>query len=415
MAHQSDHIIEPAESLISDTAAARSTGGESVLGLVTTLAHGKKTIAKFTIVGTLLAVVISLILPIRYTGTTAILPPQQNQSSLANLMEGQMGMLAGLGKDLGLKSGVDLYTAMLSSESVQDGVIRRFKLMDLYHEKTMTDARKTLEARTTVTPSMKQGLIRLSVEDSDPKRAADLANGYIEELRALNQRIANGESSERRVFFENQLRGVKDNLTAAEQKMRETQERTGVLQLDAQSRGIIQTVASLRAQIAGKEVQLQAMRSFATGENPDYVIAGQQLAGLRVQLAKVMHSQNSPEGDSELPTNKVPEAGLAYLRAYRELRYQEAVYEIIARQYEGAKLDEAKSTAFVQVIDPATVPEKKSFPKRTMITICGFLAAFVLSCVFVTARESYRRFVADPINREQVDLLKTHLQSPFVK
>src|SRR5208337_2197895 len=139
MAHQSDHIIEPAEPLVSDTAAPRSTGGESVLGLVTTLAHGKKTIAKFTIVGTLLAVVISLILPVRYTGTTAILPPQQSQSSLANLMEGQMGMLAGLGKELGLKSGVDLYTAMLGSESVQNGVIRRFKLMDLYHEKTMTD------------------------------------------------------------------------------------------------------------------------------------------------------------------------------------------------------------------------------------------------------------------------------------
>lgn len=414
MAHESDHMVESAEQIVSESVPRRSKEDLDFIELATTLARRKNTIAKFTIVGTLLAVVISLMLQVKYTGTTVILPPQQSQS-FSSMVLGQVGMLAGLGRELGLKSTIDLYIAMLRSESVQNGLIQQFNLRDAYHQKTMFATREELTARTTLVPIKAQGVIRLSVEDSDPKRAADLANGYIEQLHALNQRIAIGESSERRMFFENQLQRAKEGLTAAEQTMKQTQEKTGMLQLDAQSRAIIQTVASLRAQVAGKEIQLQAMRSFATGENPDYIIAEQQLAGLRVQLAKVMHSQNSPEGDSEIPTARVPEAGLAYLRAYRELRYQEAVYEIIARQYEGAKLDEAKSTAFVQVIDPATVPEKKSFPKRTMITICGFLAAFVLSCVFVTARESYRRFVADPINREQMDLLKTHLQSPFVK
>ncbi len=414
MPHESDHIVEPAEQMVSESATQRSNGNDGVLELFTVLARRKRTLARFTIVGTLLAVVMSLILPVRYTGTTVILPPQQSQS-LSNLMVGQIGMLAGLGRDFGLKSTVDLYAAMLQSESVQDALIRQFRLMGLYKVKTMADARKKLKNRTTLRPVRTSGVIELSVEDSDPKRAADLANGYIEQLHALNRRIAVDENSQRRIFFEQQLQLAKDDLSESEQIMKQTQEKTGLLQLDTQSRAIIQTVAGIRAQVAGKEVQLQAMRSFATGKNPDYVIAEQQLAGLREQLAKVLHSQNIPaEGDLDIPTSKVPEAGLAYVRAYRDLRYHEAIYEIIARQYEAARLDEAKSASLAQVIDPATVPEKKSFPPRTLIVVCGFLAAFLMGCVFVKAQESYRRFVADPLNGERVALLKTYLWGRFV-
>jgi uncharacterized protein involved in exopolysaccharide biosynthesis len=192
--------------------------------------------------------------------------------------------------------------------------------------------------------------------------------------------------------------------------MKQTQEKTGMLQLDAQSRAMIQTVATLRAQIVGKEVQLQGMRSFATGQNPDYVIAQQQLAGLREQLAKLLRSQNISEGDLEIPTSKLPETGLAYLRAYRNVRYQEAIYEIIARQYEAARLDEAKSAAFPQVIDPAMVPERKSSPKRARIVIFVFLLSFLSGCAFVLAQQAYGRFVADPFNRERIDTLKAHFR-----
>jgi uncharacterized protein involved in exopolysaccharide biosynthesis len=387
---------------------------EGALELITSLVQRKNTIAKFTIVGTLLAAVISLLLPVRYSSTTVILPPQQGQS-LASLMVGQLGALAGLGKEIGLKSGVDLYAAMLASESVETGVVRQFKLMDVYHKKYMTDARNMLRARTTLKPSLKQGTISLSVQDPDPKRAADLANGYVEQLHVLNQRLAIDESSQRRVFFENQLRMAKDNLTAAEQKMKETQQKTGMLQLDVQARAIIQSVGTLKGQIAGKEVQLQAMRSFATGKNPDYIVAEQQLEGLQEQLAKLLRNQNVSEGDIGIPTSKVPESGLAFLRAYRDLRYQEAMYEVIAKQYEAAKLDEAKSVAFAQVIDPATIPERKYSPHRTMIVICGFLVSFLLGCAFIKAQEACRRFLAEPLNRERVDLLKLHLLGRALK
>ncbi len=415
MVRGSDKIIDPAEPLLGEPASVRSKGDVNLLKLLTTLAGRKKTIARFTIAVTLLTVVISLVLPVRYAGTTVILPPQQGQS-LANLMMGQLGALAGLGRELGVKSNIELYAAMLRSESVQYGLVRQFKLMELYHSKTMLDARKELDDRTSLKVQPKQGLIQLSVTDRDPKRAADLANGYVAQLHDLNQRIAFTDNSQRRMFFEDQLRQAKDNLVDAEQKMKQTQEKTGMLQLDAQSRAIIQTVANLKAQIAGKQVQLQAMRSYATGRNPDYVIAEQQLAGLQEQLAKLLHNQNLSEGDIEIPTSKVPEAGLAYLHAYRNLRYYEAIYEVIAKQYEAAKLDEAKSVSFAQVIDPATVPEKKSFPKRTIIVICAFLAALVLSSTYVILQEAYSRFVADPANRAQMDVLKASLWSRrFVK
>jgi uncharacterized protein involved in exopolysaccharide biosynthesis len=409
MAHESDHMVESAEQIVSESVPRRSKEDLDFIELATTLARRKNTIAKFTIVGTLLAVVISLMLQVKYTGTTVILPPQQSQS-FSSMVLGQVGMLAGLGRELGLKSTIDLYIAMLRSESVQNGLIQQFNLRDAYHQKTMFATREELTARTTLVPIKAQGVIRLSVEDSDPKRAADLANGYIEQLHALNQRIAIGESSERRMFFENQLQRAKEGLTAAEQTMKQTQEKTGMLQLDAQSRAMIQTVATLRAQIVGKEVQLQGMRSFATGQNPDYVIAQQQLAGLREQLAKLLRSQNISEGDLEIPTSKLPETGLAYLRAYRNVRYQEAIYEIIARQYEAARLDEAKSAAFPQVIDPAMVPERKSSPKRARIVIFVFLLSFLSGCAFVLAQQAYGRFVADPFNRERIDTLKAHFR-----
>jgi uncharacterized protein involved in exopolysaccharide biosynthesis len=412
MAHERDHIFDPTEPIVSESI----TGGSSgrLLELATTLCRRKNTVAKFTILGTLIAVIVSLLLPVRYTGTTVILPPQQGQS-LANMVMGQLGALDGLGKDLGMKSPVDLYTAMLKSESVQNGLIEKFNLKALYRKKTMMDTRKELESRTTLSPMRTQGVIKVSVEDSDPRRAADLANEYVEQLHTLNQRMVLGENSQRRIFFEEQLRRTKDDLTMAEQKMKQTQERTGLLQLDAQSRGAIQTVATLKAQIAGKEVQLHAMSSFATGQNPELVIAEQQLVALREQLAKVLRNRNASGDDLEIPTSKVPEAGLAYLRAYRDLRYQEAMYEIMARQYEAARLDEAKSVNFSQVLDPATVPERKSSPKRSLIVLCAFLASFGLGCLFVLQHESYQRFVADPVNRARVDVLKQYFRSRLVK
>jgi uncharacterized protein involved in exopolysaccharide biosynthesis len=409
MSRESDSILDPAEQLGTEYAKVRPKADVNMLELLVTLTRRKSTIIKTTLITTLVVAAISLLLPVRYTARTLIMPPQQSQS-LANIMMGQLNMLAGFaGREIAVKNGVDLYAAMLDSESVENGLIQKFQLMSVYRTKTQEDTRKALRKRTTIKPLLKEGLIQVFVDDRDPKRAADMANGYVDELHALNQRLALTENSQRRVFFEDQLLQAKENLIKAEQTMKQTQEKTGLLQLDSQARIIIQSVASLRGGIAAKEVQLQAMRSFATGENPDLVLAEKQLAAMRVQLAKALHSQNVQEGDPELPTSKVPEAGVAYIRAYRDLRYYEAIYEIISKQYEAAKLDEAKSASFAQVVDRAVVPERKSFPHRLLMTIGAFFAGILLGCALVIVQEAYRRFISNPANREQVNLLKSYV------
>jgi len=410
MAFESDHIIEPPEPVSPDDVRNRRKPDVNMLELCVTLARRKTTVLKITAGLMILTVLLCLVLPARYTAQTVILPPPQTQS-FANVMLGQLSMLANLGvKDLGLKNSVDLYSAVLASQSVLDGIVDKFGLMSLYHRKTLEDTRKMLERRTTIKAMAKEGLIEISVTDSDAKRAAAMANAYIDQLQILNQRLALTESSQRRLFLEKQLQQTKENLIAAEQNLKQTQEKTGVLQLDSQSRSIIATVTNLKAQIAGKEVQIQAMKSFATSQNPDLVLAEEELAGLHKQLSDVLREHHTSEGDIEIPTAKVPAAGLAYIRAYRDLKYNETIYEIIAKQYEAAKLDEAKSATLVQVVDPAMVPERRSFPPRLSYAIVGsFLLGMVLGCAFVIVQEAYRRFAANAENRAQLELLRSFL------
>ena len=410
MPRETDPILDQAEPLSSGYVKVRPKADVNMLELLITLTRRKFTILKTALVITVAVAVISLVLPVRYTARIMIMPPPQQNQSLANMMLGQLSMLAGFaGKDLGVKNSVDLYQAMLTSESVENGLIQKFQLMKLYHTKTLEDTRKVLRKRTTLKPQLKEGLIQVFVDDSDPKRAADIANGYIDELHALNQRLALTENSQRREFFEDQLQQAKENLIKAEQTMKQTQEKTGVLQLDSQARTIIQNVASLRGQIAAKEVQLQGMRTFATRQHPDIVLAEEQLSALRAQLAKALHSSNVQPGDTEIPTSKVPEASVEYIRAYRDLRYYETIYEIISKQYEAARLDEARSASFAEVVDPAVPPERKSFPHQILMTIVGFFAGILLGCVLVIVQEAYQRFISNPANREQVDLLKSYM------
>src|SRR3954469_21816761 len=266
-----------------------------LLDLLIVLAKRKRLILTVTAASAAVALIVSLLLPNRYTATTKILPPQQSQSAstmlLSQLAGGGMGPLAALaGPGLGLKNPNDIYLGILKSRTIEDALIAKFDLLRVYHEKRASDARKELEKASDIL-TQKEGLISISVEDKDPKRAAALANAYVEELRNVTQHLAISEAGQRRLFFEQQVQQAKDDLSRAEVALKETQQKTGMIQLDSQAKAIIEAVGNLRAQVAAKEVQLQAMRSFATEQNPDTVLAQQQLAGLRTQLSKL---ENQP-------------------------------------------------------------------------------------------------------------------------
>ncbi len=379
--------------------------------LLLVLARHKMRILQITLAVALLATVISLLLPKMYTATTTLLPPQQRQSAL-NTMLGQIGVLsklAGAG-DLGLKNPADLFVAMLKSRTIEDNLINRFDLRKVYWIERYQDARKKLEGRSNISAS-DEGVISVSVTDRDPKRAAAIANAYVDELHNLNQNLAITEAAQRRLFYEQQLKAERDELSAAELALKQVQQKSGLLQPDAQAKTVIASIADLRAQIASHQVQLQTMRSYATPNNPDLKRAETELAGLRGELGKLERNNTAlGNGNIDIPARQLPEAELEYVRRSRELKYHEALYEFLGKQLEAARIDEGQNAILVQVVDRAVEPERKSSPKRLLIVLVSAGLAFVLACLGVLFLEALRRKQQDPNERARLALLRHSLK-----
>jgi uncharacterized protein involved in exopolysaccharide biosynthesis len=388
-----------------------SGSGIDLIELLLILSRKKAAILKFTLAAAVVAAIVSLLLPRMYTATSTILPPQQSQSALTAML-GQLSTVAGLNEsDLGLKNPADLFIAMLNSRTIADRLISRFDLRKVYWVKRYQDARKKLESRSYIIAE-REGLISVSVADRDPQRAADLANGYVEELHAMNSYLAVSEAAQRRIFYQQKLDAEREELALSELALKKAQEKSGLLQPDAQARAIIQSAADMRAQVALHEVQVQAMRTYATPGNPDLRRAEEELAGLRAELAKL--ERNTGEignGNTELPTRQLPQAELEYIRRARDLKYHEALYDFLSKQLEAARLDEAKDAVVVQVVDRAVVPERKSSPHRILIVLMTAIAAFIVSCVGVLLAEIVRRKQQDPQDRERLALLRNSLKA----
>ena len=223
------------------------------------------------------------------------------------------------------------------------------------------------------------------------------------------EHLAITEASQRRLFFERELEQAKDKLADAEEALKRTEQSTGMIQLDSQARALIESAAALRAQITAREVQIQGMQTYATGENAQLVQAQQELDSMRAQLAKLVGSDDSTDGEIIVPKGRVPEAGMEYIRRLRDVKYNETIFEILARQFEAAKLDEAKEGAIIQVVDPAIPPDKRSFPKRGLIVIGATLLGFFFGIVFVLAQAAFERMKDDPDTFGKIALLKRAL------
>jgi len=237
----------------------------------------------------------------------------------------------------------------------------------------------------------------------------------VDELRALNQGLALTEAAQRRVFFEQKLAAEREDLSKAEVALLALQERTGLIQPDAQVHSLIGAVADLRAQIAAKQVQLQSLRTYATDDNPDVKRVERKLAELQSQTAKLSQVERSGpdlgEGNLQVPTRRVPQASLEYLRAARELKYHESLYDFFGKQLEAARIDEAKNAVMVQVVDKAVEPERKSSPKRLLIIALTAIVAFLVSCTYILVWEAIRRMRKDPAKDAQIAQLQHYLRN----
>ena len=371
----------------------RPVGDNGLFELLLILAEYKKRLLVLPLAAAVIAAVVSMMLPKVYEATTRLLPPQQNQSGAAALLS-QLGGAAGLAAGMtGVKNPGDVYIGMLKSRTIADRLIAKFNLKNVYETDSLEIARAALEKNTTITAG-KDGLINIQVEAKNKQLVAPLANGYVSELIQLNKVLAVTEAGQRRMFFEQQLEMAKDNLAKVESELKGSLDRRGVISVDAESRAMLETVARLRAQASAKEIQLNSMAAFVTQDNPQYKQVAEELASLRAELAKLENGRGAGSGssDNQLSTGS-GQNGFQNIKLLRDVKYNQMLYELLAKQYEVARLDEAKEPSIIQVLDPAVEPERKSKPRRILIVLLSAVVGGLVAVLSAFGSRARRNFL----------------------
>ncbi len=350
---------------------------------------------KLLVFGPLLAGAIALgvtyLIPPTFTATTVFLPPQQQQSAAASALA-SLGALSSLAGAAGaIKSPADQYVSLLRSTTVVDRLIDEFELMKVYAAEYRFQARKTLAEHVDISLGKKDGLITVQVDDKDPKRAADLANRHVDALRRVTADLALTEAQQRRAFFEIQLKQTRDKLTTAQQDLQASGFNPGVLR--AEPKAAAESYARLKGETTAAEVRLQTLRRSLADNTPEVQNQQALFQALRGQLEKQEAQVDAPKGGD-------------YLGKYREFKYQETLFELFARQYELARLDESREGALIQVVDTASTPEYKSRPKRAFAAVGAAAAAALFLLVAVLVRFALRSHSSSPAAAEKLNALK---------
>lgn len=322
--------------------------------------------------------VTALIAP-TFTASTTFLPPQQAQSAAASALA-SLGPLAGLaGGAAAVRNSSDQYVSLMQSVTVSDRIIDQFKLMDVYNTKLGLDTRISLANNVRITLGKKDGLISVAVDDKSPQRAADMANRYVDELRRFTATLAVTEAQQRRVFFERQLQQSRDRLVQAQQALQASGFNPGALK--AEPKAAAESYARLKAELTGAEVRLQTLRGSLADNTPE---VRQQLTVIGALTTQLARSERA----------SLPADGPDYVSKYREFKYQETLFELYARQFELARVDESREGSLIQIVDPASPPERKSKPKRAIAALVTTVITAMLLAMFVLIRAGRRSAVA---------------------
>ncbi len=360
--------------------------GVDLVEVFATLKRNTPTVFGIALALTVLATATAFLIPVQYASVAAFIPPSSSSNSGAAAIAGQLSAL-GAGSLLGgVKSSGDLYAGILRSRSLSSALVKKFDLTRVYHVMHESDAIKRLTANTTVAIGAKDSIVTLTVTDRSPQRAHDLAQAYLDELYETNGRLALTESGQRRVFFDQQLLKEKDELGDAEVELKKVQEQSGLILPAGQTSLEMETIARTRAQIAVRQVQLAALRQSSTEVNPVVIRLRSEISDLQGQLDR-LHNGKDSNDVGNIPTSKVPALQLVYVRKERDLKYHEALFEMLARQDEAARMDEAREAPLLQVLDPASYPDQKSWPPRTLLILGGFLVGLLFGAMWVLGRE----------------------------
>ena len=366
-------------------------GEISLLDIAIVIKQNLKLLVLAPLAAGVLALGVSFSIKPTFTASTTLLQPQLQQSGAMAMLQGLGGALGGLaGAASGLKNPADQYVAFVKSRSVQDALVKRFDLQKRYEVELKEDALKALEGVVKVTAG-KDGLIKIEVDDYEPAFAAKLANGHVEELQRLLDRLAVTEAQQRRQFYEKQLEQTKAKLAAAQMALQSSGINEGALR--AEPKMAAEAYANLRAAVTAAQVKLQAMRTYLTEQSPEFKLAQSELSSLQAQLSKAESANNALASDD-------------YIVKYRDFKYQESLFEMFAKQFELAKLDEARDGALIQVVDVAQPPERKSKPKKATIAIVTTLATGFLMLLFVFIRNAWRNAMRDEATAEKLKQLR---------
>jgi uncharacterized protein involved in exopolysaccharide biosynthesis len=374
-----------------------SDDGIDLLDLLQTIVDNLRLLILGPLVAGFAALGVSYSIAPTFTAQTSFLPPQQQQGMAASMLA-SLGALEGLaGAASGIKKPNDQYVTFLKSNSVEDALIDRFDLMNRYKQEFRTNARKTLQANVKISTG-KDGIITITVDDKDPKTAADIANAHVQELKGLMGRLAVTEAQQRRQFFEKQLQQTQEKLTHAEIAIKTTGISSNILKANPQS--AVAAVASLQAQITSQEVRLGAMRGYLAETAPDFKQALNELVTLRAQLAKLSNNtvtiaspdRNAAQGD--------------YISKYREFKYQETLFDLFAKQFEMAKVDESREGATIQVLDKAEPPELMTKPQKALIAMVTSLTSGFSLLLFVFIRQALRNSSKSAESADKLNKIK---------
>jgi uncharacterized protein involved in exopolysaccharide biosynthesis len=373
----------------------------------------RRVIQRATLAGLLTGTLLAFSLPKSFESTTQLMPPD-NQSSSGMAMMAALSARTGsafgplAGDLLGIKSSGALFVGILRSKTVEDRLIDRFNLRNVYGIRYEQDARIKLEENTAIGEDHKSGIITIIVTDRDPNRAAAIARAYVEELNQLVAELSTSSAHRERVFLEDRLTGVKQDLDQASQDFSQFASKNKTIDLKEEARAMLQGAATIEGELIAAESELKGLQAIYTNNNNVRVRSVQaRISELRHQMEKLGGAAPDKAGlpaestDSTHPSlRKLPLLGVTFADLYRRMQIQEAVYESLTQQFELAKVQEAKETPSVKVLDPATVPERKSFPPRLTITfLCTFLVLIAVT-VILLGRERWAE--ADPQGPEKL-------------
>lgn len=358
----------------------------------------KRLILAIILSAIVISTVISFLLPKIYAAKASIMPPQHENSIAAGFVSNLTGGFGNIAGDfLGIESPADIWVGILNSNTVKDTVIERFKLRGVYDQETIEETRAKLDKHVSISKSKEQ-IVSITVEDKDPERAAMMANAFVEVLDDVNKNVSMSNGRKTRLFIEQRLVDAKAELADVENRIRKFQEKNKAVRIDEQSKVIMDAIGAVKGQLMAKEVELETLLTYAQPEHPQVQLLKSQVRELNSKLTEFETDSRGAFGkDIFIPTAKMPDLAIQYARLVRDAKVQETLYELLIQQYEMARLQEAKDSSTVQVLDIAKTPEKKAKPRKALLisgaTVCAAFFSIILAFLLEYRESSARRRV----------------------